>query len=48
MCKANKLGISLLRITKYKLCNKNIYKTARNTANQTQISLLLPDKPPRF
>lgn len=32
MCKANKLGISLLRITKHKLCNKNIYKTARNTA----------------
>ena len=48
MCKANKLEISLLRITKHELCNKNIYKTARNTANQTQISLLLPDKPPRF
>jgi hypothetical protein len=43
MCKANKLGISLLRIIKHKLCNKNIYKTARNTANQTPISLLLPE-----
>ena len=48
MCIANKLGISILHITKYKMCNKNIYKTARNTANQTPISLLLPEKPARF
>lgn len=33
MCKAKGLGIRILRINKYKMCNKNIYKTARNTAN---------------
>gem|GEM_PF-6886991 len=32
MWKANKLGISLLRITKHKLCNKNTCKAAWNTA----------------